>query len=108
MVDEASLGNADEAAKRLEVLSQLEMVPITDAVTALSRVILSETSMPETAEPDATHVAACLVSGVEYLLTWNHKHMANVQVRAKVEKICIRERLPYTTICTPEELDPEE
>lgn len=108
VVDEASLGDANEAGKRLAVLGDLDILEIDDAALELSRVILAETSMPASAEPDALHIATAVVNGVEYLLTWNHKHMANVQIRAKVEQICQREGFHRITICTPEELDPEE
>jgi len=108
VIDEASLGDANEAAKRLAVLADLDLIEINDAALDLSRIILAETSMPNSAEPDAVHIATAVAHSVEYLLTWNHKHMANVQISAKVKEICRRKGFQHITICTPEELDPEE
>ena len=43
-------------------------------------------------------------NGVEYLLTWNYKHLANAAMRTSIEEICRANRYEPSIICTPEEL----
>jgi hypothetical protein len=42
--------------------------------------------------------------GMDYLLTWNCKHLANAQVVRRVAAVCNREGYDMPVICTPEEL----
>jgi hypothetical protein len=44
------------------------------------------------------------VNGIEYLLTWNYKHLANAGVRNKIETTCRELGYEAVIICTPEEL----
>jgi hypothetical protein len=60
--------------------------------------------LPSHAFPDAAHVAVSAVHTLDYLLTWNCKHLANAQIARRMAMVC--EKLGYTMpiICTPEEL----
>jgi len=53
---------------------------------------------------DALHVAAAAVQGIDYLLTWNCKHIANAATRGIIEETCRGAGYEPPTICTPEEL----
>lgn len=66
-------------------------------------------ALMRTTEPeDARHIALAVVNGVEYLVTWNFKHIANAAVRSKIHGVCAAEGYDPCTICTPEELlEPE-
>jgi len=57
---------------------------------------------------DALHIALAVVNGIEYLVTWNFRHIANAAIRSKIHGVCIAEGYDPCTICTPEELlEPE-
>jgi len=49
-------------------------------------------------------VAVAVVNGIEYLLTWNYKHLANAGMRSKIETTCRELGYEAVIICTPEEL----
>jgi hypothetical protein len=53
---------------------------------------------------DAFHIAIAAVNGVNYLLTWNYKHIANATLRGRIEQICRDAGYEPPTICTPDEL----
>lgn len=53
---------------------------------------------------DAVHIAAAVSCPVDYLLTWNFKHLANAVIRTKIEKALRLKGYEPCTICTPEEL----
>jgi hypothetical protein len=44
------------------------------------------------------------VNGVQYLLTWNFKHIANASLRSRIERICRDAGCEPPIICTPDEL----
>lgn len=104
VIDEASQGDPDEARKRLSELRPLPVLPANSESLALTHQILEKTSLPPHAIDDAAHIATAVVHGVEYLLTWNVKHIANAQVHAKVRTICQSLGYQPPLICTPEEI----
>jgi hypothetical protein len=60
--------------------------------------------VPAPALVDAVHIAVAAVNEMDYLLTWNCRHIANAAVRGKIEETCSAEGLRAPVICTPEEL----
>ena len=54
--------------------------------------------------PDAFHIGIAAAHQIEYLLTWNCKHIANATMRSTIEAICRSAGLTPPIICTPEEL----
>ena len=53
---------------------------------------------------DAAHIASAAANGVEYLVTWNFRHIANAVTRPLIESACRRAGFESPVICTPEEL----
>jgi hypothetical protein len=41
---------------------------------------------------------------MQYLLTWNCTHLANAQLRSRIEQVCREAGYIPPIICTPEEL----
>ncbi len=93
-----------EIQKRLDVIRDLPVLEVTNSAETLAQAILSSGAIPRRAVRDAAHVAVAAVHGVDYLLTWNCRHLANAQIMRRMEEVCNRlsERMPL--ICTPEEL----
>jgi hypothetical protein len=60
--------------------------------------------LPQGAEIDAVHVGIAAVNGIDYLLTWNLRHLANAAMRGKIEEAVRAAGLVPPIICTPEEL----
>ena len=57
---------------------------------------------------DAVHVAVAAVNGIDFLVTWNLRHLANAVRRGKIEETCRAAGTAPPIICTPEELlEPE-
>jgi len=52
---------------------------------------------------DAVHVAAAATHGMDFLLTWDCKHIANAVIRSRLEELCRTRYLQPPMICTPEE-----
>ena len=52
----------------------------------------------------AAHVGIAAVNSVDYLLTWNLRHIANAAVRSRIERACRKAGYEPPVICTPNEL----
>ena len=104
VIDEASAGDPSEVQKRLAIISALPALEITAAAETLAEAILAAGVLPPHAVRDAAHVAVAAVHTMDYLLTWNCKHLANAQISRRIALVCekLGHRMPV--ICTPEEL----
>ena len=61
-------------------------------------------AIPREAIEDALHVAVAAAHGMDYLLTWNCRHIANAAMRNRIADICTSSGVEAPVICTPEEL----
>ncbi|MFY9344378.1 MAG: type II toxin-antitoxin system VapC family toxin [Planctomycetota bacterium] len=104
VLDEASGGDALAARRRLADLVGLPILDVNDAVTSLAQVLIASRAIPAEAGVDALHVATATVHGMDYLVTWNCRHIANARMRHRIEAVCRSRGLEPPTICTPEEL----
>jgi hypothetical protein len=102
VVDEVQAGDPAAAQKRLEVISSLPLLKITDNVEGLTALILKKTGLPKSAKADAEHVAIAATHEIEFLVTWNCKHLANPSMTTKVARACERAGFRSPEICTPE------
>lgn len=113
VLEEAELGDPEAARRRLALAADLPLLALTDAAGALQRRLLGTAGLPAGAAVDALHVAVAAVHGMDYLLTWNVRHIANAEARRRVEAACRAEGYRPPVLCTPEELlgggdEPEE
>ena len=78
VVEEAKDGAEDYVARRLEFLKDIPLISYDrEKVKQLAARLLGDEAFPPNAKVDAFHVATAAVCGVDYLLTWNCKHIAN-------------------------------
>jgi predicted nucleic acid-binding protein len=104
VLQEAAGGDPQMAQERLTLLEDLPALDISDEASALARALLSAGAPPATAPEDALHIAIAVVNGLEYLLTWNCRHIANAAMRKTIERVCRAAGYEPTILCTPEEL----
>lgn len=104
VIDEAAAGDAEAAAKRMEAISALSVVEATEEAERVTEAILASGAIPARAVRDAAHIALAGVNDIDYLLTWNCKHLANAQIMRKVSVVCNAQGYSMPVICTPEEL----
>lgn len=105
---ECGAGDPDAAKKRLTVLNDVPLILLTEQALDIANSLIAKGIVPAKAAEDALHIAIATVNGVDYLLTWNCRHIANPEIQrgiaAHLEDIGLS--LPF--ICTPEELLGEE
>lgn len=104
VIQEASGGHKEAAQRRLQVLQPFSILEINDVAKELARHVAKAAAIPRKATEDALHIALATVHGMDYLLTWNCKHIANAEIQRSVTLICHLRGYEPPVICTPEEL----
>jgi predicted nucleic acid-binding protein len=104
VIDECSEGDATAAAERLDVVKDLHLLESSNDVDELANALITGKAIPASEPRDAFHIAIAAVNGVNYLLTWNFKHIANAILRPHIEQICRENGFEPPIICTPDEL----
>jgi hypothetical protein len=104
VVIEAERGDPTAVAERREFLRQTIPLAASAAAEALVPELLKATGLPSKVFADMSHIALATVHGMDFLLTWNCRHIANASILRRVEKICRERGYEPPVICTPEEL----
>ena len=64
--------------------------------------LVSKGAIPKKVPEDTLHIAVATSNSMEYLLTWNFKHIANAIIRGKIEAVCRDEGYEPPIICPGE------
>ena len=104
---EVTVGNPTMAQRRLRIVRELPVLALTADATAVAEQLMKNGPLPPKAEVDALHIGVAAVHGIEYLLTWNCRHIANARTRSQIESICRNMGYEPPVMCTPEELTEE-
>ena len=101
---EAGQGDPDAAQKRIEKLKGIPDLEVTSDVVVLAKKLVADGALPNDAMDDAMHVAVSAVHGVDYLLTWNCRHLDNAELKPLIRSVCAVAGYRCPEICTPQEL----
>jgi predicted nucleic acid-binding protein len=81
-------GNTDKRNKLLNVLTQynLEFLPVDEleTINMLAGLYIKHKVIPENKFFDALHIAISVAKDMDYLVSWNFKHLANINREKKV------------------------
>ena len=105
VLEEAGAGDTSAAKLRLAALAELPNVDIESAdIEKLADALLADGALPIGARFDALHIAAAACNGIDFLITWNYKHLANPEKLAFVEDVCDRLGYRAPRIVTPDQM----
>ena len=104
VIRECRDGDSNAAARRMDALEGIPLLSLTEHAAELAALMLSENIMPAKAAEDALHIAIAAVHKVDFLLSWNFKHIANPVIQAKIATKLQAVGLALPFICAPEEL----
>jgi hypothetical protein len=108
VIRECEAGDAEMAAKRSAILTGIPALELGPDSLELATRLITNGPLPSKAENDAFHIAVAAVNAMDYLLSWNLKHIANAAMRKGIEKICRDAGFEPPVICTPDTLLGEE
>jgi hypothetical protein len=104
VIDEAAAGDPQLAANRAGFLAGFPTLDMPVGVANLAAALIDGVPLPRKAAADAAHIAVASYHGIDFLLTWNLTHIANAELRPRIDTVCRASGYPVPILCTPDEL----
>jgi hypothetical protein len=104
VIEEISFGDKNAALKRLEIVKDITDLGYSLEINDLALQYLKLLNIPEKAKFDAFHLAYTVLFNIDFLLSWNCKHIANAVINSKLRDFNIENSLFVPFLCTPQEL----
>lgn len=82
VIEESTGGDEDAAKRRLALLEGISLLAVNELTIKLAEELVASGAIPQKAAADGIHIAIAACNGMDYLLTWNFKHIANATMRA--------------------------
>jgi predicted nucleic acid-binding protein len=92
------------AARRLQAVSNIPSILITPEAQLLADALVTSKAVPDNSVRDALHIAIAATQGIDYLLTWNFKHINNAETKVPIARIIEADGWASPILCSPEEL----
>lgn len=77
VIEEVSAGDPKAATQRIDAIRGLSLLDTNDDIESLADFLLLGGGLPAKARLDALHIAFAAYHGMNVVLTWNFKHIAN-------------------------------
>jgi hypothetical protein len=107
VIQEISKGDSEAARRRLAAVENIPLLGTSDEALALAEDLLALGAVPANSEEDALHIGIAAASGIDFLLTWNFKHINNAQTKAAIFSVIEAHGFACPILCSPEELGVE-
>jgi predicted nucleic acid-binding protein len=104
VLDEIRAGDAQASRERLDLIQGIPFLDFNQDVVDLAKELMEKELFPPKSKNDALHVAVATIHVMDFLLTWNCRHIANAEIIDQLERICLLKGLKLPRICTPAEL----
>ena len=104
VLEEISRGDPGAAALRREAARNFVELPVTPEINALAGLLLTRGLVPQSAATDAFHLAGAAFHRADYLVTWNQKHLDNLDLRSRIEELIRGWGLMPAKVLTPARL----
>ena len=104
VLQEVRAGDPALAERRTVLLGDLPLLGLTSESRRLAKHLLTAGLVPPNSTADAEHVALATIGTVDYLVTWNLRHLAGAVIRRRLENALRKLGFDPPTLCTPEEL----
>ncbi|OED35149.1 hypothetical protein AB833_31415 [Chromatiales bacterium (ex Bugula neritina AB1)] len=101
---EISQGDSAAAAARMEVTASIENLAVSEKAQEIAEQLVIHRAVPATCPQDALHIGIAASNGIEFLLTWNFKHINNAYSKANIRTAIERFGFQCPELCSPEEL----
>jgi len=101
---EISRGDVLAAKRRLSLVENLPLLMVTDNAGDIARQLIEGKAIPEKSAEDALHIGIAASQGMDYLLSWNFKHICNLEKKKKIEEIVTAAGYICPSIGSPEDL----
>lgn len=107
VVQEIGKGDVEAAEKRLGTVRNLSLLATSSEAQVLAKELLVRGALPANSEEDALHIGIAAAAGIDFLLTWNFKHINNAHTKAAITNVVEAHGFVCPILCSPEELGAE-
>ena len=104
VIQESQRGDDGASKRRIKLLTGVSVLEVNNAIERIAEVYFDRFKIPSKAKLDAAHLAVACYYKMDYLLSWNCKHIVSARIRKELGLINRDLGLFTPTICTPEEL----
>lgn len=101
---ECAAGDPSAAKKRLDAIEGLTLLRVTTDAVEISKALVTRGIIPAKSAEDALHISIATVHAMDFLLTWNCKHIANPEIQKRIALYLEEQGFFLPFICTPDEL----
>jgi predicted nucleic acid-binding protein len=102
--EEISKGDSIASQKRLVLVEKIPALNITEQAKFLAKELIQKGAVPQNSAEDALHIGISAAAGIDYLLTWNFKHINNAETKTAIETVIESYGFACPVLCSPEEL----
>lgn len=104
VLQEASRGDALAAEKRVRSMKGIPVLETSDEAAQIAERLIEAGLISHGSSADALHVAIATAEGLDFLLTWNCRHIANAEVGERLQSLLAELEYRMPALCTPEQL----
>jgi hypothetical protein len=104
VLDEIAAGERAMAEHRVELMAGITILDLLPETVVLGESILKSGLILPAADGDAAHIALATVHGVDILLTWNCRHIANRAIEIRLRRLVQAQGWELPSISTPADL----
>lgn len=108
----AEVDGAPESIRR-KVADEVRRAPMivleeTAESIELARRYVAAGAMPPNAENDARHIAIATINDIGIVVSWNFRHMVNIERKRRINSVNLADGLPLIDIVSPWEVRSDE
>lgn len=107
VVQEIGRGDTEAAERRLNAVDGIPLVATSLEAQSLAEDLVAQGAVPTNSEEDALHIGLAAAAGVDFLLTWNFKHINNAHTKSGIIAVVESHGYVCPMLCSPEELGVE-
>ena len=104
VLQESRQGDPMAAGIRDQTLQGLPLLGTSSETEELASALVAQGHIPAQCLEDALHIALAATNDIDYLLTWNFRHINNARIKSSVAEAISLLGFTCTVICTPDEL----
>ena len=108
VIKEASQGDIEISKKRRNAIQGFLVLDISKEAEELSNLLIKNRGIPSESPEDALHIAIASVEKIDFIATWNFKHINNPFTKNKIKEIIEKAGYICPVLASPEELSGEE
>jgi len=103
VLDEIEKGDSQAAEARLDIVREMSILAVNEKIKPLAQDLLRARAIPKKSEADAEHIAYSAIYDMNFLITWNQKHIATNANRRLVEAVLLDAGFRLPRLLTPEQ-----